>query len=174
MFVVTTQKRIIQITVLVILSAICFVSFIGYEHYQNTIVKPSQLMDRLNLVAAGETQLAKADFDAGSVMSAAKIIITDELGAALASTNLPEGAEATVYLIEQASQFLSDEALFQQWLEEWMQKTYSAAGDDVIDETLSTKKRLLRYADQCLLLTSEKHHWRLVSIGTCESLSDQQ
>lgn len=167
MYIVTTRKRIVQITLITIFVAIGVLGYVGLNYYQNSVSLPQQLVERLTQAAAGNAKLAAADYDRQALLTDARNLISVELQSDLAKAGLPDDNDAIGYLLEDASQFLEDELMFNKWLTNWLQDIYRAAGDDIMTETVSSDQRRLRMGEQCLLLGPYKHKWRLISITSC-------
>ncbi|MEJ2042716.1 MAG: hypothetical protein P8X89_05520 [Reinekea sp.] len=167
MYIVTTRKRIIQITLIVVLITIGLLGYIGLNYYLHSVALPQQLIERLLQAAAGDAELAVDDYDRQALLTDARNMIATELHDDLAKTDLPDDKDAVSYLLGDASLFLDDEQMFRKWLTKWLQDIYRAAGDDVIAEVVSDDQRRLHMGEQCLILEPNKHRWRLISITGC-------
>ena len=173
MLIVTTRNRLIAFTVLFVALLLAGVAHFVYHYHKNTVVAPNALTLHLLSVAAGQQSLSAADYDHAAIRRAAKSVVRQQLSADLAHTNLPASFDGSALLGAEATAFLDDDKLLNQWLKDWLQHYFNPAKGDYRTERLAANRRLLLQDAHCMLIVAVDKHWHIQTLGPCAELEAQ-
>jgi hypothetical protein len=169
-YIVTTSKRIHQITTLVFVGLALVSGVAIVRYYQNYHAQPSALQQQLLSVINQTGRLSPAWYDLDRLKEDAKKITLHQLETDLAKTGLPFVEEGAALLLPQSTSFLNDETDFHQWLEVTLNKMSVPAAQFNV-ENLPNHQQRLSSNEACFTIEKRDQGWTLVSIlGCAESL----
>jgi hypothetical protein len=165
-YIVTTSKRIHQITasVFVGLALISGVAMVRY--YQNYHAQPSMLQEQVLSVINQTGSLSKTWYDLDRLKAEAKLMTLNQLKHDLTQAGLPFVEEGAALLLPQATEFLDDDASFHQWLELTL-NDMSVPATQVAVEDLANHQQRVSSNEACFTIEKYAHGWKLVSILGC-------
>jgi hypothetical protein len=166
-YIVTTSKRIHQITALVFICLALTAAIAIFRYYDQYTAQPSDVFNHLFGVIEKSNSLDKNSYDRALLFAEAKHTIFMQIQSDLGRVNPPDPAGSAKFLIDQASSFLTDDAMLHKWLEVQLHSMTNLTTDvDVISSSL-TKQSIVN-GDQCLAIEKQSEGWRLVSFLNCQ------
>lgn len=166
MYIVTTSKRIHQITALIFVCLAFAASFSIYRYYQGFYAEPEGVARQLLEDASSETGVSLVDIDVEALKQEASALVFEALAEQLKGLGVPNAAQSAELLLPQATRFLEDESQFKAWLNQQVSMVGSIDSEWRI-ERLSLTEHRWSSANGCLRITREDRHWQLVSLRDC-------
>ena len=171
MYIVTTSKRIHQITALVFVCLALIAGFAIYRHYQGYTAQPNALTDHLLRVVNQSDKLKMANVDMPQIEEEARRLIYGQLLDDLGAAGMPNIELSAATLIEQATSFLNEDKALLNWLTLELQKRTMPTELLHINK-IDLGRRELISNGECLVIEKNKRGWQLVSLFSCQSVND--
>ncbi|WP_196159618.1 hypothetical protein [Reinekea sp. G2M2-21] len=169
MYIVTTSKRIHQITALIFVCLALLASFAIYRYYHNYSAQPQALMQHLLRVVNQSESLKIAEVDVESIRAEAQQITLRQLIDDLSKTGVPDPQASAQLLLPQASSFLTNDKQFLRWLTSYLQQREMP--DELLNfEKTDLSRREIISNNECLVIEKKASGWQLVSLLGCQLL----
>lgn len=165
--ILTTYKRVVQITVAVILAILALIGLYGFQFYQTQVSQPQEIFQRLLSVAKGEASLSEKDYDADALTNLASEKIILELQNDLSLVSGIEPEVSTQFLSSQATNYLDSTENLVLWITRELQSLFKVSTDWALEKIDSSQQRIVA-GDICLLLSRTAGHWQLQTIAQCD------
>lgn len=169
MYIVTSQKRLKQITALVIVCLVTLGGFATYQYFQRYSAQPQALMARIQQVSTQSTELRATDVSAEELRDSVVAIVRRELIEQMSASNIPDPVTSAERLLHEATDFVENEKVLMHWLSAYLQQTVFPEGrTELFEETGSVRQ--IRSPSDCVTIARISGQWRLVSLTACETL----
>lgn len=169
MYIVTTSKRVTQITVLILACLVVVAGFATYQYFQRFSAEPQALMERLQQVSTQSAPLRKQDLNLPTLKEDVAQVIRQTLQDQLSVTGVPDVEAAAERLLPDATGFIADDALVLDWLTAYLHRQVFPVEQTELHE-LASDRRQIRSPTDCLVIERNGSDWQLTSLFDCEPL----
>jgi len=165
-YIVTTSKRIRQITALAFVCLVFTASFTGYRFYHVSVSLPEQFRHDLATAAKGGAELLNTQYQWGLLAEQEKDRAYNGLSNDLERVDWVDAGQGAQLLLQSATTYLSEEDTFHEWLHLQLQ-TINMPSDQWLVESVEMTKQVINTGEVCLVIEKEAKDWQLVSFEGC-------
>ena len=165
--IITTSRRIRQITWLLIGCLLLTAGIVSYRAFQINVQQPQAVIDRFVQYAVEDKPWHLQWVDVEAIRAEAIADVSEALKVDLAGTNVPDLSAATASLAELAIEPLLKPAGLKQWLRK-QQRSMRFPEEGVAWHSLENGRKQWSSAQGCLVVERQNKQWRLVSVLACE------
>ena len=164
MYIVTTSKRIHQITALTFVGLLLMSVLSIHGFYQAYVAQPKAFSLRLQSVVRGQGTLTAEDVYPPTLADAERSRVLNELSTDLHRMGVPEADQGALLLLDQATEYLATEPQLLDWLHRALPQRLDA--DRWQAQKLSLRRWQIISGDFCLAI--ERHgRWQLAQFNAC-------
>lgn len=160
------SQRSPRVNAVIILSVVLVVSFLLFRFYNLNYRLPTLLMEEISLASMGEGALSPHQYNWISLADEERQRALSSLTASLSGKGPKRAAEEAKLLLGDATSYLDDIDLFEQWLGVQLLSIETPKEAWIIDESVD-EVISIQAGDTCLVLRQIRIYWKLSSLARC-------